>query len=53
MRAKRSGLAPGLANARPPSCTKFANDPPPGTYKAGKLALQLPGRGTWAHLEFD
>ena len=52
MRAKSSGWpAPGLANAQPPSCTKFANDPPPGADKAGKLALQLPGRGaahTWS-----
>ena len=36
MCAKSSGMAPGLANVRPPSCTKFANDQPPGTDNAGK-----------------
>ena len=30
VRVKTLGLAPGLANARPPGSTKFANAPPPG-----------------------
>ena len=30
VRVKRSGLALGLANARPPGSAKFANDPLPG-----------------------
>ena len=30
MRVKSSGMARGLANARPPGSAKFANAPPPG-----------------------
>ena len=30
VRFKSSGIAPGLANARPPSSAKLANAPPPG-----------------------
>ena len=30
MRVKSSGLAQGLANARPPGSATFANAPPPG-----------------------
>ena len=52
MRAKSSGVAPGLANARPQSCTKFANDPPRAD-RAGQMPSQLPERGAWAHLEFN
>ena len=36
VRVKSSGMARGLANARPPGSTKFANAPAPGTDKAGK-----------------
>ena len=36
MRVKSSGMAPGLANARPPGSAKFANALPPETDKAGK-----------------
>ena len=35
MRLKSLGMAPRLANARPPSSAKFANAPPPGlTWRA-------------------
>ena len=50
---KSSGLAPGLANARPPGSATFANTPPPGTDKVGKcptVALGV-GGGGWAQLE--
>ena len=30
VRVKSLGMAPGLANARPPGSAKFANAPPPG-----------------------
>ena len=42
VRVKSLGMAPGLANARPPGSAKFANVPPPGlTWRAN--ALQWPG----------
>ena len=55
MRVKSSGLARGLANARPPGSATFANAPPPGLTRWAN-ALQLPGgwggggRG-WAQVE--
>ena len=36
MGVKSSGMAPGLANARPPGSAKFCKCPIPGTDKAGK-----------------
>ena len=39
MRVKSSGVAPGLANARPPGSAKFANTPPPGLKKASKCPI--------------
>ena len=45
MRVKSSGLAPGLANARPPGSAKFANAPTPGTDKAGKCPAVARGEG--------
>ena len=44
VRVKSSGLARGLANARPPSSATFANAPPPGLTR-GANAPQLPGGG--------
>ena len=44
MRVKISGMAPGLANVRPPGSPKFANAPPPGTDLACKCpAVALGG----------
>ena len=45
MRVKRSGLAPGLANARSPGGAKFANAPSQGGDKAGKCPAVARGRG--------
>ena len=42
MRVKSSGLAQGLANARPPGSATFANAPPPGLTRRAS-APQLPG----------
>ena len=51
MRVKSSGLARGLANARPPGSATFANAPPPGLTRWAN-APQLPGRGgSWAQVE--
>ena len=52
MRVKSSGLARGLANARPPGSATFANAPPLGLTR-GANALQLPGGvgGGWAQVE--
>ena len=44
MRVKSSGMSPGLANARPPGSTKFANAQPQGLTSS-------PGGGGWAELE--
>ena len=44
MRVKSSGMARGLANARPPDSAKFANAPPPGLSRRAN-APQLPGGG--------
>ena len=44
MRVKSSGMAPGLANARPPGSEKFANAPPPGLTRRAN-APQYPGGG--------
>ena len=44
MRVKTSGMAPGLANARPPGSAKFANAPPPGLTRQAN-APQWPGGG--------
>ena len=44
MRVKSSGIAPGLANARPRGSTKFANVPPPGLIRRAN-APQQTGRG--------
>ena len=49
MRVKSSGLARGLANARPPGSATFANAPPPGLTRRAN-APQLP-RGGWAQVE--
>ena len=52
MRVKRSGMARGLANARPQGSAKFANAPPPGTDKAGKCPAVARGGGAgWAQVE--
>ena len=51
MRVKSSGLARGLANARPPGSATFANAPPPGLTRQAN-APQLPGGGGgWAQVE--
>ena len=54
MRLKSSGLARGLANARPPGSATFANAPPPGLTRRAN-APQLPagggGGGGWAQVE--
>ena len=42
VRVKSSGLAPGLANARPPGSAKFANVSPPGLTKRAN-APHIPG----------
>ena len=44
MRVKSSGLARGLANARPLGCATFANAPLPGLTRQAN-APQLPGGG--------
>ena len=44
VRVKSSGMARGLANARPPGSAKFANALPPGLTR-GANAPQLPERG--------
>ena len=42
----------GLANAQPTGSAKFANAPPPGTYKAGKCqAVAWGGGEDWAQVE--
>ena len=52
MRVKTSGMARGLANARPQGSAKFANASPPGTDKAGKCpAVARGGGGGWAQVE--
>ena len=51
MRVKSSGMARGLANARPPGSAKFANAPLPGLTRRAN-APQLPGGGGgWAQVE--
>ena len=40
--SKAPGMAPGLANSRPPGSAKFADAPPPGLTRQGN-APQLPG----------
>ena len=52
VRVKSSGLARGLANARPPGSATFANAPPPGLTRRAN-APQLPGGegGGWAQVE--
>ena len=47
VRVKSSGLARGLANARPPGSATFANAPPPGLTRRAN-APQLPGGGLGA-----
>ena len=47
MRVKSSGMARGLANARPPGSAKFANAPPPG------LTRRAVARGGWAQVELN
>ena len=44
MHVKSSGMARGLANARPPCSAKFANAPPPGLTRQAN-ARQLPRAG--------
>ena len=52
MRVKSSGMARGLANARPPGGAKFANVPPPGL-QGGQMPRtgSSPGGGDWAQVE--
>ena len=50
MRVKSSGLARGLANARPPGSATFAKAPTPGTDKAGKCPA-VAGAGGLAQVE--
>ena len=50
MRVKSSGLARGLANARPPGSATFANAPPPGLTRRANVP-QLPGGGGWGQVE--
>ena len=45
MRVISSGLAQGLANARPPGNATLANAPPPGTDKEGKCPAVARGGG--------
>ena len=50
---KSSGIARGLANARPPDSAKFANAPSPGLIRRANVP-QLPGGlggGGWAQVE--
>ena len=49
MRVKSSGMARGLANARPPGSAKFANAPPPGLTRR-QMLRSCPG-GAWAQVE--
>ena len=55
MRVQSSGMAPGLANARPLGSAKFANAqcPTPGTDQEGKCPAVARGGGGrgWAQLE--
>ena len=57
MRVKSSGLAPGLANARPPGSAKFANTTSPGLTRRATAPLRSSpgggggGGGCWAQLE--
>ena len=50
MRVESSGLARGLANARPPGSATLANVPPPGLTRRAN-APQLSGAGGWAQVE--
>ena len=50
VRVKSSGMARGLANARPLGSAKFANAPPPGLTRRAN-ASQLPGGGGWTQVE--
>ena len=53
MRVRSSGVARGLANARPPGSAKFANAPPAGLTRRAN-APQLPREGGgegWAQVE--
>ena len=49
MRVKSSGMARGLANARPPGSAKFANAPPPGLTRRANAPLGA--GGGWAQVE--
>ena len=52
MRVKSSGLARGLANARPQGSAPSANAPPPGlTWRANAPQLPEGGGGGWAQVE--
>ena len=46
-----SGMAPGLANARPPGSAKFANAPPPGLTRRENAPPRRGGGGGWAQVE--
>ena len=48
VRVKSSGMARGLANARPPGSAKFANAPPPGLTRRANGGG---GGGGWAQVE--
>ena len=50
VRVKSSGMARGLANARPPGSAKFANAPLPGLTRR-KMPRSCPGGGGWAQVE--
>ena len=43
VRIKSLGIAPGLANARPPGRAKFANAPPPGLTRWANAPQQPKG----------
>ena len=47
VRVKSSGLAPGLANARPPGSARFANAPPPGMTRRANGPAVAVGEGVW------
>ena len=51
VRFKTSGMAPGLANARPPGSAKFANVPPPGLTRRANAPQCRGGGGGWAQVE--
>ena len=51
MRVESSGLARGLANARPPVSATLANVPPPGLTRRANAPQLSGGGGGWAQVE--